>query len=367
MRAHCAFATFSDGRVCFSPEGFVFPTVPESAAAARALELVQALQGTFVDTLEGVATRARDPQPFEPTSWLRDDGLHGGGTRRGTGDTAVFNRASINVSQVHYDDLPQRRLGSATALSCIVHPQHPHGPSMHMHISWTELKSGPGSWRLMADLNPAIPDAAAAERFASAIEQVTGPLFESGTAQGDRYFYVPALERHRGVRHFYLEGHRTDDAAGDLRVARRFGEAVIDVYGEILADAVADRAPATEAERAEQLAYHTVYLFQVCTLDRGTTSGLLVHDQNDVGILGSLPARVDPALLASWTDRVPAVQQGLVASLVDALPREAPATVSTEVKRALARVVRSHYRRHPEALDLQATGGVVPPTVANHR
>jgi len=35
------------------------------------------------------------------------------------------------------------------------------------------------------------------------------------------------------------------------------------------------------------------------TADRGTTSGLLVHDENDVGILGSLPSHVDKKLLES--------------------------------------------------------------------
>ena len=33
---------------------------------------------------------------------------------------------------------------------------NPYAPSIHMHISWTELKSGKGTWRIMADLNPSI-------------------------------------------------------------------------------------------------------------------------------------------------------------------------------------------------------------------
>ena len=80
------------------------------------------------------------------------------------------------------------------------------------------------------------------------------------------------------------------------------------------------RVPVLDEATAQQLAYHTLYFFQVLTLDRGTTSGLLVHDQNDLGIMGSLPA---------WVDR-------------------------------------AHYRAHPEAVALQAAGDVVPPTVATH-
>ena len=37
--------------------------------------------------------------------------------------------------------------------------------------------------------------------------------------------------------------------------------------------------------------------FGVLILNRCTTSGLLVHDQNDVGIIGSLPSHVNRLLL----------------------------------------------------------------------
>ena len=46
------------------------------------------------------------------------------------------------------------------------------------------------------------------------------------------------------------------------------------------------------------------YLFQVLTLDRGTTHGLLAHSENDVGTLGSLPTVVDRQLLQSWMEKV---------------------------------------------------------------
>lgn len=337
--------------------------VPASShRAARTLALVQHLQRAFADRLEGVGGGTR----FVPVSWLRDDGRHGGGTRLVAADTLRFDRASINVSGIHYDDLPEKRLMSATALSTIVHPAHPRAPSMHMHISWTEMRDGRGYWRLMADLNPSIADPAATEAFRGALRAAAGPHYDEGAAQGDRYFFIPALDRCRGVAHFYLEGWNTGDAEEDGAFALRFGEAVIATYGGLLEPAWAGAAP-SDAERAAQLAYHTLYLFQVLTLDRGTTSGLLVHDQNDVGILGSLPSSVDRALLASWRDRLPEIQRGLLEGLVGALPEGEPSAVDTEAKRRLAAVVREHYRAHPEALALQASGSTIPPTVANHR
>jgi hypothetical protein len=105
-------------------------------------------------------------------------------------------------------------------------------------------------------------------------------------------------------------------------------------------------------------------------LDRGTTSGLLVHDQNDVGILGSLPSHVDRALLASWARHVSPPHDALVHALVDAIPAPPDGTrspIEATTKQALAAVVRQFYRDHPEAIANQASGTVIPPTVGNHR
>ena len=169
------------------------------------------------------------------------------------------------------------------------------------------------------------------------------------------------------MTHFYVEGYATDDFDADAALAQRVIEAGIDGYAEVLRDALAARPDSSEGERKTQLGYHTLYLFQVLTLDRGTTSGLMVHADNDVGTLGSLPSHVDPGLLVSWAAKVPKPQNELVEALVAALPKESPALVSDEAKAKLAAAVRAHYQEHPDALALQARGDVVPPTVDNHR
>jgi coproporphyrinogen III oxidase len=334
--------------------------------AATAHALVESLQRRFMEGLEAVSATAGAPDRFTAVSWLRDDGRHGGGTRLEIADTAVFDRGSINVSQVHYDDEPSKRLASASALSTIIHPLSPHAPSVHLHFSFTEMRDGAGYWRLMADLNPSIPHDADRERFIASLRAVAPAQYDHAAAQGDRYFFIPALGRHRGVTHFYLEGYHTDFEA-DVALTRTVGEAAIDGYCAILADALRKRPTFTTDDRAAQLRYHTLYLFQVLTLDRGTTSGLLVHDQNDAGILGSLPSHVDRALLASWEPRMPPPQDELLRAIVAALPDQSPSPVTVEVKLALAAALRQHYRAHPAALELQAAGEIVPPTVANHR
>ena len=336
-----------------------------SPTAAKVRTLVDRLQRAFADRLEAHARSRGDTTPAAPASWLRDEGRHGGGTRLGFADTATFDRASLNVSGIHYDDLPDKQLSSATALSCIVHPRHPRAPSMHMHVSWTEMRSGRGYWRLMADLNPSIPVSTHQQRFDDALRDVSGDLFAGAQAQGERYFWIPAVQRHRGVCHFYLEGHNSGDWAADAALVEAFVERVITVYGSIL-----DETPTTVAtaeERQQQRAYHTLYLFQVLTLDRGTTSGLLVHAQNDVGILGSLPSTVNPRLLLRWKPAMPGAQHALVDILVDCLGDGEEAAVDRSAKVQMAQRIRAFYRAHPEALKHQARGEVLPPTVANHR
>ena len=340
------------------------PAASDTANTAHAL--VSRLQQRFVQGLEALARDLGAAQGFTRVAWLRDGGRHGGGVRFETADGPLFGRGSVNVSQVHYDDMPEKRLGSANAISTIIHPVHPLAPSVHIHVSWTEMKDGSGYWRIMADLNPSHENPAHTARFLAALKAAAPVAFAEAKAQGERYFYIPVLGRHRGVAHFYLEGYHTEDAAADLALASSVGEAAIDTYLSILADALTAAPAPTEAQRARQLAYHTLYFFQVLTLDRGTTTGLLVHDQNDVGIMGSLPPFVDRALLADWAGRMPAPQDELLKGLIAALPAADPTPVDEATKRQLADIVRQHYAAHPAAIALQAAADVPPPTVRNH-
>jgi coproporphyrinogen III oxidase len=323
-------------------------TTPSSPTARLAGALVSSLQARLAAALEALPGAA----PLQPVSWLRDGGLHGGGMRLEHPAAGPFNRATVNVSAVHYDDQPKRSLASATALSAIVHPDHPRAPSMHLHVSWTELRDGSGTWRIMADLNPSLPRPTDTAAFAAALQAAAPGLWATAARQGDRYFFLPALKRCRGVCHFYLEGYATADGEADRALAARVAGAAIDTYAALVAGALRRHGPPTGAEREAQLAYHTLYLLQVLTLDRGTTSGLLVHDQNDLGVMGSLPARVDRALLADWVQLQPAPQGALLAQIVEALPADGAVDAGTRLR--LAALVRAHYRAHPEAVALQA-------------
>ena len=361
-----------------------------TTTAKSTLKLVASLQARLVTKLEefaSLATRRTKELPhgnntpsFEKKVWQRDNGRHGGGQRfqapealTATWSEAAqfdwaraFNAASSNISQVHYEDLPEKQMGSATALSSIVHPAHPLLPSLHIHISYTEYKSGKGYWRIMADLNPSHENESDEQAFRSALNQSSGTWYEEGIEQGDLYFYIPALSRHRGIAHFYLEEFSSGNFESDFALAQLIGEATIDAYGTLLCEKVTNLALPTAEQYLQQLNYHSLYLLQVLTLDRGTTAGLMVHSDNDIGIMGSLPARVNRKQLALWAEKLEAPQNDLLKNLVNCLPQEQPAPVTTTVKEALARTARSHYTNHPTALHLQAKGKITPPTLENH-
>lgn len=340
---------------------------PKSPSAHTASTIVTQLQSHFVGALNDLSSTLGSDKPFSLVEWFRDEGTHGGGVRYESRDEQLFNRGSVNYSQVHYDDDSSKKLSSATAISTIIHPNNPFVPSMHMHISWTQMRDGSGYWRIMADLNPSNPDASDTQQFENILREAGGRYYEEASAQGNRYFYIPALDRHRGVSHFYLENFNTGNEVADQNFALNFGKSVIDTYIAIIGNAIQSRTQYDEVALANQLKYHTLYLLQVLTLDRGTTSGLLIHDQNDVGIMGSLPSHVDKTLLQSWVGTLSGVQNDLLQAIVDSLGEGDIILVDETIKALLAKVVRQHYKQHPQAIALQASGDHIPSTVNNHR
>lgn len=336
-----------------------------SKDAIEAYELVRALQKRFANKLDEVSLAIGANKKFEEVTWLRDNGKHGGGSRFEARDNLLFNTASVNVSQVHYDDAPEKNLRSATAISTIIHPKNPLVPSIHIHISLTELRDGSSYWRVMADLNPSARNTHDKNVFDIAISNLAQDTYEEGTAQGDKYFNIPALGRHRGVSHFYLENYKTADKQKDYTFAKQFGEGIIDSYVNIITNAFKTRTLFNELETQQQLDYHTLYLFQVLTLDRGTTSGLLIHNQNDIGIMGSLPAFINKPLLSSWEKKVTSPQNELIRNIVSVINNDG--RVDSATKEKLAQEVRAHYKKYPQALQTQASGNTVPNTVSNHK
>lgn len=324
--------------------------------AINALIMLSQAQDHFVKQLSQLCTDNDLPAQFSAKEWLRDNGSHGGGVRFEAPQNSIFNQASVNVSQIQYEDNPEKAFISASALSTIIHPINPLAPSVHIHVSWTHLRTGKSYWRLMADLNPAIVCDEDTATFNDALQALGGQYFDVAKVAGDNYFYIPALEIHRGVSHFYLEGFNPENEDG-IKYARQFLLGIIDTYLAIfnrhLKQAVISERTISEHQKQLQLDYHTRYFYQVLTLDKGTTAGLLIHNQNDLGTLGSLPRFINRQLLVNWIDKTPAPRNHLVKAIVSTLPITPPENatqlceITDEIKMKITQVMRDHYKQYP--------------------
>lgn len=318
-----------------------------STNAINVLTMLSKAQTYFVAQLSQLCKQQKLPAQFTDVQWLRDNGSHGGGLRFEAPQHSIFNQASVNVSQIQYQDRPDKTFISATALSTIIHPTNALVPSVHIHVSWTEMRSGKSYWRLMADLNPAISNQSDTDKFNATLQKISAKYYQQATQQGDQYFYIPTLQTHRGVSHFYLEAFNPEDGEG-TQFAEQFINAVINSYIAILDNHLSNSVkPATQAQKQAQLDYHTLYFYQVLTLDRGTTAGLLVHDQNDVGTLGSLPGFVSRDLLIQWAKKTAQPRNKLMLDLIEVLPNTDICEITTEVKTNIAQVIRAHYKIYP--------------------
>ena len=332
-----------------------------SPQAKRALDKLSQLQADLKRQLSSLSN-----QEFEHIGWKRNKGAFGGGHRLISSKNDFFNQASLNISQIQYEQEPSRSLSSATALSSIIHPAHPHCPSVHIHISWTEFKQQAGYWRVMADLNPSIPYQEDQREFQTTLEEAGGKHYDQANENGLKYFDIPTLKRKRGVSHFYLESFATENVEADFNYACTFGKKIIQTYSNILKNR--SKLQYSELDFNKQLAYHTLYFFQVTTLDRGTIAGILVHNENDVGIMGSLPQKISVSLLESWIDSMPKATKALVQKIIQCFPRNQDTVqLSNDLRVEIAETIRAFYKENPEAMNLLARGNVLPKSNTNHQ
>lgn len=325
---------------------FIPSNLPEALSCLNVLEEIRLRYSNGIETFDGSKPKTN--------SWFRNKGQSGGGTRFEFDSSNNLTSSSLNISQVHYDESDNKAISSATALSTIIHPYHPSIPSMHMHISMMTKFDNTYYWRIMADLNPSIPNEKDKELFENTLIDAGEKHASLALETGRKYFYIPILNRYRGVSHFYLENYNSSIFEEDLRFAERFGMYVITTYLSIINSKKNSLSSPTEEQKKIQLAYHTLYFFQVLILDRGTTVGLLSHNENDIGIFGSLPKHIDKNLLKSWVSRLSKPQDLLLERLLQPMPNTGIIEIDVSLKKAFAEIIRNFYLEYPEVLKFQA-------------
>jgi len=239
---------------------------------------------------------------FAVKAWVRPDpsGADGGGGVMSLLRGKVLEKAGVNVSTVQGTFAPEFAGGIrgasveqpgfyATGISLVVHPANPHVPAVHMNTRYLETTGG---WfGGTTDLNPALPYEEDTAAFHAALETAMGADYPAYAEEARRYYWLPHRGVERGVGGIFYDHRDSGDWDADFAQARAVGETFLRAYPPIARRRM--HTPASDADRAAQLAYRGRYAEFNLLHDRGTIFGLKTGG-NIEAILMSLPP------LASW-------------------------------------------------------------------
>lgn len=250
-------------------------------------------------------------EEFEPTTrfirdaWQRDAG--GGGTSKVLSAGHAFEKAGVNFSEVHGDEMPasataQRpilagRAFRALGVSVVIHPHNPFVPTTHMNVRFfTAFKPGsePVWWFGGGfDLTPYYGFVEDAVHFHKQAKQACDPFGEDVYPRFkkwcDEYFYLKHREETRGIGGLFFDDLNEWPQARCFEFMQSVGDHFLPAYIPI----VEQRLPHEFDEnhrwfqkyrRGRYVEFNLVY-------DRGTLFGLQ-SDGRTESILMSLPPQV---------------------------------------------------------------------------
>jgi coproporphyrinogen III oxidase len=249
------------------------------------------LQQRITAALEELDGRGR----FREDTWQRPEG--GGGRTRVLSEGGVFEKAGVNVSEVHGElseqfasQLPgEGHEFTATGMSLVLHPHSPMIPTVHANFRY--LTKGEKRWfGGGADLTPYYPfreDVVHFHRVWKTVCERHAPRIDYKHLKRwcDEYFFLPHRNEARGVGGIffdYLEGD------GIFSFVRDAGDAFLDAYLPI-ARRRRDE-PYTQQQRSFQEYRRGRYVEFNLLYDRGTVFGLKTGGRVE-SILMSLPPR----------------------------------------------------------------------------
>lgn len=267
------------------------PTEPLHLRASRYFRDLQERITTALAQLNG-------SEPFREDLWERPGG--GGGRSRVLLDSAVFEKAGVNFSEVEGEfseefakQIPGEGRGfTACGISLVLHPRNPMVPTVHANFRY--LTKGTKQWfGGGADLTPYYPYWEDAIHFHKVWQRVCtrhAPLIDYAHLKKwcDDYFFLPHRNEPRGIGGIffdYLEG----DMEKLFAFVREAGDAFLEAYLPIARRRVQE--PYTPRQKNFQEYRRGRYVEFNLLYDRGTIFGLKTGGRTE-SILMSLPLHV---------------------------------------------------------------------------
>jgi coproporphyrinogen III oxidase len=269
---------------------------------------IEAVRGYFLGLQEKIVERLSvlDGTPFGRDEWRRPEG--GGGITRLLENGPVLERAGVNFSHVHGENLPPSasaarpelagRSFQALGVSLVLHPRNPHAPTVHLNVRFfvAERSGAQPVWWFGGgmDLTPYYgydEDAVHFHRTCRWALALFGaqyyPRFKKWC---DEYFFLKHRGEPRGIGGIFFDDLAEPDFEKAFALVKSVGDHFLIAYAPILERR--KDTPYGERERAFQAYRRGRYVEFNLVYDRGTLFGLQSGGRTE-SILMSLPPRVE--------------------------------------------------------------------------
>ena len=244
---------------------------------------------------------------FREDQWTRDEG--GGGRSRVMEEGAVFEKAGINFSHVHGNQLPASatahrpelagRNFEALGVSLVIHPRNPYAPTSHANVRFfiAEKDGSEPVWWFGGgfDLTPYYGYEEDATHWHSTARDACQPFGDDVYPRFknwcDEYFYLKHRNEPRGIGGLFFDDYNAPGFADSFALMQSIGDHFVPAYVPIVEKRM--HQPYGDRERDFQLYRRGRYVEFNLVYDRGTLFGLQTGGRTE-SILMSLPP------LVSW-------------------------------------------------------------------
>jgi len=268
---------------------------------------IGAVKSTLLKLQDNIcsALAAQDSVKFREDAWSREKG--GGGRTRILENGSLWEKAGVNFSHIHGDQMPAAataarpelagRRFQAMGVSLVIHPRNPYVPTTHANVRFfiAEQQGVEPVWWFGGgfDLTPYYPfeeDVIAWHQGAKAICEPFGEdLYPRLKAWCDDYFRLPHRQEQRGVGGLFFDDLNEWGFEKSFDFMRRVGEGFIPNYLPIVKRR--KDTPYGARERSFQCQRRGRYVEFNLVYDRGTLFGLQSGGRTE-SILMSLPPEV---------------------------------------------------------------------------
>lgn len=268
----------------------------------------QSVRNYFLELQNKITEKLQEQETvsFLEDQWNREEG--GGGQSRILENGVIFEKAGINFSDVHGQQLPasatekrpnlENASFRAMGISLVFHPRNPFVPTCHMNLRYFSAlkKDEEIAWWFGGgyDLTPYYGFEEDAIHWHSTARDACKPfgknIYPKFKQACDRYFYLPHRKEPRGIGGVFFDDYNEIDFDHSFNLTQSIGNSFLPAYIPILEKR--KDTPFGDKHKSFQHYRRGRYVEFNLIYDRGTLFGLQSNGRTE-SILMSLPPQVN--------------------------------------------------------------------------